>query len=402
MSNTPRRPILGLGLCFFSLLLGYPLVRSVSTAIFLEAHGAAQSPHVWLLTVFVLVCAVSVLNKLHYRIGVEKCFVLLSILTSVGLIILTGKTASYPQLAYPLYILKEVYIVLLVHLTIARMNALVSVEQAKKYYGPFGALGSLGGLLGGVFTHQMAGNLTNLGLIYVTLVLLLGANIAFWNTRGGLAVREVKGKSETPESPLRSLKGVQPYVACVIGVIILSQFLVNAANFQFNMLFDQLVSGVEDKTRYLGLFYSVLSAVSLLIQLVVVPLVLRHLAMKSVHHSIVGAGALASLLGFVVGGGWLWSVAGAFLIIKAIDYSLFSAAKEILYFPLSVEQKYGAKYLGDMVFYRFAKGLISFVLIFIQGLWAVNGLILLTLGLWVILLIPLFRLRENLLSKENP
>ena len=86
--------------------------------------------------------------------------------------------------------------------------------------------------------------------------------------------------------------------------------------------------------------------------------------------------------------------------MKGLDYSLFAAAKELLYFPLSLKQKYGAKYIADMIFYRFAKGLISFVLLFFQTHMAVNAMLIGCLVAWVGILIPLFnqvaKLKENI------
>ena len=52
----------------------------------------------------------------------------------------------------------------------------------------------------------------------------------------------------------------------------------------------------------------------------------------------------------------LRSAAAAFLLFKAFDYSLFRAAKEILYIPLSFDARYRAKQVIDSFGYRFAKG----------------------------------------------
>ena len=51
----------------------------------------------------------------------------------------------------------------------------------------------------------------------------------------------------------------------------------------------------------------------------------------------------------------------AFLLFKAFDYSIFRAAKEILYIPLSFDARYRAKEFIDVFGYRFSKGAISLV-----------------------------------------
>ena len=44
---------------------------------------------------------------------------------------------------------------------------------------------------------------------------------------------------------------------------------------------------------------------------------------------------------------------------KCIDYSLFRAAKELLYIPLSYDAKYRTKGIIDVFAYRFGKGAAS-------------------------------------------
>jgi ATP/ADP translocase len=48
--------------------------------------------------------------------------------------------------------------------------------------------------------------------------------------------------------------------------------------------------------------------------------------------------------------------AAAFTAFKALDYSLFRAAKEMLYIPLSFDARYRAKSVIDAFGYRAAKG----------------------------------------------
>ena len=83
--------------------------------------------------------------------------------------------------------------------------------------------------------------------------------------------------------------------------------------------------------------------------------------------------------------------------MKAIDYSLFSSAKEVMYHPLSRLQKYGAKYITDMFVYRLSKALISFVMSFYAAkeLGFLNTVQLVCLGLWIICIYLLFKEQKN-------
>ena len=56
------------------------------------------------------------------------------------------------------------------------------------------------------------------------------------------------------------------------------------------------------------------------------------------------------------------AMASAKVASKAFDYSLFRAAKEILYIPLSYDARYRAKQVIDAFAYRFSKGATAGVL----------------------------------------
>lgn len=399
MPAQTRGQLLALGVCFFSLLFGYPFIRSLSTAFFLESQGARQSPLVWLLTVLVLGLCVVVMNTLHTRLGQRKIFGLIGGVSLLALLSFYQLYSWQDVFAFPLYIAKEVYIVLLVHLAIGRLNTLLEVDQAKRLYGPFGAIGSLGGLLGGLGTHYLAEYASSLSLLLLTLLSLVTASLAFSFT-GELSVPN-RPTAKPAKRPLKALGPVRLYVGLIIALVCLSQFIVNIANFKFNLLFEVLVEGVNQKASALGLIFSLVNGLSLFFQVFLVPVLLARSRLRSVHTLIPLSYVLAYGAGFLIWGHLLWGVAFGFILIKTLDYSIFAPAKEILYFPLSVEQKYGAKYLVDMVFYRFAKGLISFLLIFIQGHTGLNLLMLGCLALWLGLLISLFRQRDHLLKETS-
>jgi AAA family ATP:ADP antiporter len=94
----------------------------------------------------------------------------------------------------------------------------------------------------------------------------------------------------------------------------------------------------------------------------------------------------------------LLPVAALYTYFKAADYSLFSAGKELLYQPLSRLQKYGAKYLTDMLVYRAAKAMVAAVLIYVQSSTMLNMLMLIFLVLWTGLVLRLFQLHRRLFS----
>jgi AAA family ATP:ADP antiporter len=92
----------------------------------------------------------------------------------------------------------------------------------------------------------------------------------------------------------------------------------------------------------------------------------------------------------------LWVIAAIFMTFKSVDYSIFVYSKEILYHPLQAEQKYGAKYLTDMISYRASKAAIAFFLIYFQSPAVLNTLMFIFLLLWLIALYLLFKQKHSL------
>jgi hypothetical protein len=76
----------------------------------------------------------------------------------------------------------------------------------------------------------------------------------------------------------------------------------------------------------------------------------RHFGMPAVH-------VLAAFVLLVVP--TLTVAAGAFLLFKAIDYSIFRASKEMLYIPMNYDARFRAKELIDSFGYRAGKGVAS-------------------------------------------
>jgi AAA family ATP:ADP antiporter len=88
------------------------------------------------------------------------------------------------------------------------------------------------------------------------------------------------------------------------------------------------------------------------------------------------------------------AIAAAKVASKAMDYSLFRAAKEIMYIPLSHAERTQGKAFVDVMSYRMAKGATSLMLLGLIGfgrpelaLWLTLGCV----GLWVWITVRLNR-----------
>jgi ATP/ADP translocase len=89
---------------------------------------------------------------------------------------------------------------------------------------------------------------------------------------------------------------------------------------------------------------------------------------------------------------------------KVFDYSLFRAAKEILYIPLSYSEKTQGKALVDIMTYRLAKGgasLLVLVLVALDLSASSVGLAIGLIGLWWWLTLVIVRRYRTLVSRAE-
>jgi len=397
LSRDETRNLIFIALVIFGTLLSYPIVRSTTTAMFLDAFGAKSSPTVWLFSVLVLAGVVSIYNYWQVRLSIHRLFLGTAIFSVAFFLVGTlvwwdGNTWA----AWPLFVWKEVYIILMIHMAFGFLNSCIPIEIAKLLYGPMGAMGSLGGVLGGLATSYLTKSISTEWILIIGSQFILISGFLFWFTDRSKCLSKVSREENVAKTtPLTSLRGVRKYALLIAAIVALSQFCINLANFQFNVLFAEIVPDKLEKTRLLGQLYTAINGVGLGVQLILVPLLLRFLSIRTIHFIVPGIYLLVTIFGFGLGGSAFFAVGMAFVFFKGIDYSLFSVGKELLYFPLNAKQKYGAKYITDMVVYRMAKGGISLFLIYVQDLKLLTVLLYGFLALWPGLIVALFRAKRT-------
>lgn len=394
-----RRSVWFFIIAYFLVLLNYPFIKASSTTFFFEAYGAKSSPAALMWSVLVLTLSILVCNKIQSTKSVQKVFFGAS-LFSVLLFSLTtlGYTSGIKYLTIAQFIWKEIYIVIQVHLLLAYANNYFKKEDFKIILGPVGAAGSLGGIIGGLLTSSIGTSAGTLPVMWMGILFVLLPAMFFALTPSIF----VEQKESQASSPLASLKDekVSRYVMTIAAIVALTQFIINIADFRFHMEFEAAISDSSARTAYLGNIYSLTNLVTLLFQLLLLPFILPRVSEKNYHLFIPISYLLcvaALMMGSSVG---LLPIAALFTYFKAADYSLFSAGKEILYQPLTQVQKYGAKYLTDMLVYRSSKAMVAAVLIYLQSSLILNGLMLLFLLIWVVLVIKLFKLQKKTFNQD--
>jgi AAA family ATP:ADP antiporter len=384
---------------YFFLLLSYPLIRASSTAYFFEAYGAKSTPLAWLWAIMILSICVWGLNLAQKKRG---SWWLMSVTSLFSSLIFFGCWLLYQQGflfgAYGFFVWKEVYIVLLVHLMLAYINSLLSREHFKKRIGIIAGAGSLGGILGGLLTTQLSQtDQTNVIFLLGVVFILVPGLMTFLTPNFHIA------HENHPSTAFASLDNqkMKKYVFFIIVITILSQWIINIADFKFNLVFEKSILSSQGRTAFLGQIYTYTNLLTLGMQLLILPVVLRRLKEKSIHLMIPIFYFISFGVGLFFGQSFLLVSSGFYLFLKSVDYSLFSGAKEFLYQPMDSAQKYATKYLTDMIAYRGGKGCIALILVYTQNPQFLNLIMLGCMGIWIGLLFPLFKLHQELFSLKE-
>ena len=240
-------------LTYFFAIFSYPFVRASTGAIFYESYSSNDYSFATFIAISFLILIIYLSDKLQAKIGIHKLYSLLGVLT-IGF--LSGfyflHNIGVKPAAYGLFATKEIYIVLLIHLCLAFTNGYFSMDQLKRLYGPLGAAGSIGGVIGGQMTSHLAKNYGTSSVFFFSLILIFLAILSFYQTKSVA----IEAKNEKAKKPLTSIKGIGKYVALIASIVALFQLIIFVADLQFNIIFEQVVTTKDERTAYLGEIFS--------------------------------------------------------------------------------------------------------------------------------------------------
>jgi AAA family ATP:ADP antiporter len=394
LTRLERTRLIGLAALIFVILASYAIARPATESLFLGAHGAESLPWAWLMVGMGSLVVVILYNRWSATTDLVRIFGVVSALSAVLLVcILLGLQADAPGMTWALYLWKDLYIVVLIEIFWSFANSTVPEERAKWWYGLFCVLGSLGGMAGNLGVGWMAqATSTEQSLWAVVPLLAVGGFGGFALARW--AGVEAQGPKEKPSisdgfSVLKNSRALW----LLMALIATTQVAITLVDYQFSIAIEQHFPDADVRTAMIGQVYAAIDLISISLQLATGP-ILRLLGVPLVLLAIPG------ILGAAVAGYALIpryaAIAVAKVASKAFDYSLFRAAKEILYIPLSHPERTQGKAFVDMMSYRMAKGATSLMLLGLVALKRPDLTLWLTLaciGLWVWITMKLNRSR---------
>lgn len=348
-------------------LYGYECLRSASNTLFKMDYGVSKLP--WVMTLVPVVVAVFILGYggLLSRLGPRRTLGATMGLSAVGLAIgWWGVRAGFRPASAFLYLLKEAYVVLLIEQYWSFLNSTMGTEDAKRWNGPIIGVTSVGAILGAETVHALAVSWGTPQMILIAAASLIPAAVASdWAYR---STGDLAPPAKVSHGPLHlSLFRDSRLLRSLFFVVVLAQVVSTATGLAFEGALQEAFPGRDAQAAYSGRFYSLLNLAAALFQFILAPGLLMRMAPQWIHFSLPLLNATAAVALMVRPG--LKTAAAAFFLFKALDYSLFRAAKELLYIPLSFDSRFRAKEVIDAFGYRFGKGASSLAI----GLFQTGG-----------------------------
>jgi AAA family ATP:ADP antiporter len=353
------------------------------------AYGSENEPWAWLGVAVVATIVVSLYAKFAAQMALSRlCAYAVLVSAGVLLLLLGALYLDVPGTPYLLYLWKDVYIVVLIELFWSIANSIFPLKTAKWLYGLLLVMGSMGAITGGRLAKYLAGTVGTEAALWAVIPLLLLC-LAL-----GRFVPYV-GKSESTRADLwvglRVLRKSQ-YLGLLLAIVAVIQVAITLIDYDFSVVVQATYPDDDMRTGVLSDVFSTINAVALVLQLgtgVLIALIGLRGALLGVP-LVLGGCLVAFLVSPVFGVMMVAKVAS-----KALDYSIFRAAKEMLYLPLTQPEKTQGKAVVDMLTYRVAKGGASIVLLVLKKLGAplfmASGVALGMVGIWLVLTVVVVR-----------
>jgi ATP:ADP antiporter, AAA family len=395
--------------CFISS--EYAIIRPVSNAIFLSAHGAQAFPYVWLATVPFSLFLVALYNKYLPRWGCFRMFLSLAVLV-MGINLLSSaflKQVSWLPFAF--YLWKEVYIMLMFQQLWSVIHSTISFEKAKYLYGFIFGVGALGAALGSILPGFFAVHMGSESLLIASFPLYLCLIVCYYltlkQTKEGTQMRLDDEKRRTSFNAFfhgLKLIGSSRYLVFILLIVVLMQLCATLVDFQFNSFLEKTIQGKDLRTEYTARILGIVHMATISLQLFGSFLLIHFLGVRGSHLLIPLLLCINSVTFQFFP--FFGVISFAYISVKSCDFSLFTIIKELLYIPLKPDEKFRAKAVIDVFAHRSSKAIASILILSCQALLGSNFLPVLNGGnivlfsLWIILVLALFKDRSSIYGQD--
>ena len=343
---------------FFLIIMALYHLKPASRSLILESHGTSSLPYIWIASALVLLVAIffyhHVLNRysrIQVVLGSCLIFIILLVLFRISLLVSTSKI-----IPIAFYIFVDILAVILVEQFWSLTDSIYSTEEGKRWYGLVGTGGLLGGVAGGGAAALVI-NYTPLQTYDLLLIAaaIIGVIFALTWLMGRMQLYSDVMEVSKPRKIKHRWQVLTKsrYLILIAAALMVAQLVSPMVEYQFMRIIEGTYPEREARTAILSLFFSVLSAISIGINLLITPFILRYLGVLA--GLMVQPIALAtSTYGFVIDPS-LYPAATMKISDRGLSYSINRASKELLYIPIDPVTIYESKAWIDMFGYRIFK-----------------------------------------------
>ncbi len=393
---------------FFFITSPYYIIKSLRNASYLSRLGDDQLPLAYFLTALLMGFIVNFHSRLQVRLPRSRLITSSLVFFFSNIVLFWWLFEQrWEWVAVVFWVWANIFAIVLVTQFWFLVNDVFNPREAKRMIGFIGSGAQLGAILGGVMAGSLANRAPQLLLPLAAAMLGLGAlvvsGIFRYQKKKGLKT-DIQAKPEESEPVKVGFRDAyrttrqSRYLMILAGIMMVTLVVSTLIDWQFNSVVNSWVSGSnrEDSlTSFFGYFNAGSMAFAFLFQLFLTSPLIRTFGIRLtllLYPLILflGAGGLgaAAIIGII-------PIIPAILIKasdKGLAYSLNQSVRELLYIPISPEQKYKSKIFIDMFLNRFAKGVgavILMALLFIvprgtgygEGDWAIPAISLVVLAL---------------------
>jgi hypothetical protein len=282
------------------------------------------------------------------------------------------------------------------------VNVVFNPREAKRMIGFFTSGGILGGVFGGLLTGYLGGKIPDY-LLFIATGLFLASifvvnSIFIWQrketiTPAGSTYEDKVEKEDLSRVGFRDCFDTvrKNYYLLILAAIVTLTFAVPTfIDWQSKTIIENIFQP-DEYTTFFGYFHAGLLVVPFFISILMTSNIIKRFGIRLTL-------LLYPLILLLCSLG-IAAVPGIFFAIfikgsdKSLSFSLNQSVRELLYIPISPEQKYKAKIFIDMFINRFAKGigaLILFIFLIIHIDWQdririVSGIAVLFILAWIFL-----------------
>lgn len=360
---------------FFAMLCGmaiageYGITRPASNALFLTYYSAKAFPWVWLATVPLNLLVVYLYNRFLPRIGPLRMLASFALVAIIINALCALFLQSFPALIFFHFAWKDIYILLMFKQLWSMIHATISSHKAKYLYGWIFGMGTLGSVLGSLIPGFFAVQIGSEKLFFMTIpiygFLLFSYKMAL--QRSGVEEkiweREVAANPSAKEGI--SLIRKSPLLTAILLLVVCMQVSVALIEYQFNAHLQLTILEKDLRTAYWGKLIGLTNLISGAFQVIGGYLLIRFFGVRGSHFLIPLMLCLSALASFLMPS--FAMVSFSFIFLKAIDFSFFGIAREMLYIPLRLDEKFRAKAIIDVFAYRTSKAVVSLCVLALQA-----------------------------------